>query len=141
MGVDLHGAGGYVLYPWYHWQQFLGMAYLFGWEGPGTLPPDLRDKNNEPIYPPEILEKWDGTYFANNYQRVSEEDAWNIAIALQRALRLNGVLDQEAMERKKSLDAEGCKEWDIHLSKWCGKGREMVEEFITYCLAGEFVIG
>jgi hypothetical protein len=140
MGMDLHGAEKYMRLNWSNWEALLALAYLFGWEGPGTLPPDLRDQHGQPIYPADTFKDWSGTYFSNSYQRVTAEDAHNLAEALERALRSGGVLDREALGRRQFL-TEVSKNPVVDPSVWCGERRELAQEFIAFCRAGGFVIG
>jgi hypothetical protein len=63
----------------------LVLAELYGWKAQGTLPPyywELDDR--EKIQ--EIDNDWNGTYFSNDNQVVSDFDAQTMADALENAL-------------------------------------------------------
>jgi hypothetical protein len=61
------------------WAKALELARLYGWKPMGTHPPALYHFH-------ELNADWDGTYLTNDGQRVSAEDAWFLAEALQRSL-------------------------------------------------------
>jgi hypothetical protein len=61
------------------WAKALELARAFGWTSPGTQPPPFFD-------PYELKADWDGTYFTNDDQIVSAEDACSLAAALERSL-------------------------------------------------------
>jgi hypothetical protein len=113
----------------------LTLAHEFGgWEPLGTEPPESWE-----------WREWSGSYQSNDYQRVTEEDARNLADALERALP--DVPRHRAWEGP----AGGCT-WlpdgtrvalpeANPLEYFSGpEGRQCMEEFIRYCRAGEFMI-
>ena len=61
----------------------LRLAFEYGWEPMGTLPGEIYRQEYETEE--EFLADWDGIYSSNNFQRVTEKDAKNIAAALRRA--------------------------------------------------------
>ena len=93
MGYDLrarttNAAGEYELksFRWNMtaWPRLLRLAYEHGgWVPEGTEAPILVDEKYE-IY--VVKEGWDGTYFSNDYQTISETDARNLASALRKVL-------------------------------------------------------
>jgi hypothetical protein len=92
MGVDLYGKhGGYVYMNWTNWEYCLETAYSYGWKPRGTVAADpaflqdvygpVREGFQEPDY-----SEWDGSYFSNNWQIVTDDDARAIAEALRHAI-------------------------------------------------------
>ena len=85
MGMDLSGRGGYAYFNWFTWGRCLTVALAFGWEPAGTVSPDLSGLgigvDEEDIYP-----NWDGSYFSNDHQQVTDLDARSLSLALGRAL-------------------------------------------------------
>jgi hypothetical protein len=85
MGVDLYGKhGGYVYMNWTNWEYCLETAYSYGWKPRGTVAADpaflqdvygpVREGFQEPDY-----SEWDGSYFSNDWQIVTDDDARAIA--------------------------------------------------------------
>lgn len=72
MGMSLIGHG--VSFSRSAWISCLWIARSFGWEPEGTTQEN------------DLCNKWDGTYFTNDYQSVSDKDAKNLSIALNRAI-------------------------------------------------------
>jgi len=83
MVMDIWGAGGELHFSSQGWAKLLELAHSHGWEPAGTLEPTW--PYDEP--PPEDLKPWDGTYFSNDYQKVTAEDASHLAEALEKALQ------------------------------------------------------
>ncbi len=81
-------------------------------------------------------EHWSGTYFSNNYQYITDEDATNIADALERALDDIPEFDTDEKLREYSPD-----KLSPAIDYFSGKAKQQVEDFMTYCRAGGFVIG
>lgn len=160
MGIDLRGAGGQLHFSSQGWAKILELAHSHGWEPEGTLKPGHLAED----------ESWDGTYFTSDYQKVTAEDASHLAEALEKALAeipeqeaapdIELALDpseipgyQGAIEASLAIDgflAEQFADASIEspgkeqppLVFWSGpEGRQRVEEFISLCKAGEFVIG
>jgi hypothetical protein len=73
MGVDLMGHGG-EYFSLNGWESCLLVAEAFGWQPAGTTRPDGHEG------------EWDGNYFLNARQRVTDDDAKAISRALFRAL-------------------------------------------------------
>ena len=116
MGMDLDGAGGIERFNNTSWCKMLKLAYEYGWKPAGTEPGQWINSEtgevDEQMSPDP--DEWDGTYFTNDSQWVTEEDAANIADALERAV-----------EDESDPSDEG-----LH---W-------VRDFIAFCRAGEFYI-
>ncbi len=74
MGIGLRGAGGEVNMSHATWGAILMVAEEFEWEPWGTVRPMGEEDPS-----------WSGTYLSNDWQTVTEEDAANIAAALERA--------------------------------------------------------
>jgi hypothetical protein len=92
------------------------LAYEYGWQPAGTEPgqwcdPETGELNDQIS---SDHDEWDGTYFSNDCQWVTEEDAANIAEALKRALQDKQDFSDEA------------KYWIL--------------DFIAFCRAGDFSI-
>ena len=73
MGVDLMGRGG-ESFNWESWRTSLKVAQSFGWRR-------LRATAQT-----DQVGDWDGTYFSNDLQDVTDDDAKELARALFRAL-------------------------------------------------------
>lgn len=145
MGIILVGAGGDIWASKFEWGQLRRLAQSYGWVPAGTV-----------LDEPDV--DWNGGYQTNDWQRVTADDARNLADALSRALRdlpadddkrrsvtiqvelppafhslpANPVMDSialEDMERLTPLD-------------WFGgdEGRKTVQKYIDFIGAGEFVI-
>ena len=144
MGINLERAGGDIWSSVFEWGQLLRLAQAYGWVPAGTV---LDDSNID----------WNGSYQTNDRQRVTTNDARNLADALSRALRDlpaddkrrsvtvsvelprafhnlpdNPIIDSIALE-----DIERLTPLD-----WFGgdEGRKSVQKYIDFCRAGEFVI-
>src|SRR4051794_15663787 len=79
MAMDLTGAGGEFSWDVFSWGRLLRLAEKYGWQPAGTQMfveeiPFLIDRH------------WHGGYDSNDYQIVGEEDARNLADALERAI-------------------------------------------------------
>jgi|SRR5215217_1584142 hypothetical protein len=115
MGVDISGKGGDVHFNWQTWRALLTLAYDYGWKPAGTEPgrwvdPETGELDEQMSPNPD---EWDGSYFTNGFQWVTDEDAAHIADALEQAL--DDILG--------------------------GEGKQRVSDFIAYCRAGVFSIG
>jgi hypothetical protein len=123
MGMDLSGRGGYFRFSNSAWCAVLELAYEYGWEPAGTEAPEFTFYAPDGVTVDEAQTRewrqhyrnWDGSYFGNAFQVVCDEDAANIAEALERAL--DDVPDL----------SEGWKDY--------------LQEFIKFCRAGAFSIG
>jgi len=88
--MDLTGEGGYFRFSHGTWRAVLELAREHGWEPAGTKPPEgtvyavgggTVDEEATRAARQHYAD-WDGGYFWNEYQVVSDEDAANIADAL-----------------------------------------------------------
>ena len=91
---DLSEDDKYFRWNIWGWSPILMLAARYGWEPEGTIIPRLseeeakkhnvsdedRDRHNEEC------DDWEGDYFGNNGQLVTEEDALNMAKALEDSL-------------------------------------------------------
>ena len=81
---ELWGECGDFSVPERAWLLLLSLAQWYGWRPSGTLPPD------EDYVPLEEWQtdvpEWDGRYFPDYCQRITEQDAEQLAQALERAL-------------------------------------------------------
>jgi hypothetical protein len=121
MGMDLSGKGGYFRFNQVTWIEVLTLAYDHGWKPAGTEPSRWRDAETGELCAqmspdPETWESMD--YFSNAFQWVTDEDAANIADALERACVAKLEGDEELG------------------SGFIG----YLREFITFCRAGGFTI-
>jgi hypothetical protein len=157
MGVDLSGAGGCKWLSWTGWEKLLKLAHEYGWKPAGTKPPRGIVMKPDGSIDHEMTamyswseEDWDGSYFSNNGQYVTDEDAANIADALERAL--HDIPDEETEAKVRAVElqpwlAYGSRgpDHDIPLSlidKFSGRpGKERVKNFMVFCRAGGFCIG
>ena len=125
MGMDLGGKGGYFSCNNATWVAVLRLAYDHGWKPAGTEPPRWIDANTGELcaqLPPD-METWNSMgysmdYYSNSGQGVSDQDARNIADALERALEEDETSDEGLAQS--SIDC--------------------LREFITFCRAGGFLI-
>ena len=144
MGIILQRAGGDIYASKFEWGQLLRLAQSYGWAPAGTV-----------LDEPDV--DWSGGYHTNDWQRVTADDARNLADALSRALHnlpsddkrqsvtvrfelprafhdlpTNPVIDGIALEDMERLTP----------LEWFGgdKGRECVQKYLDFCRAGEFVI-
>ena len=88
MGMDLSVKGGYFRLSGATWREVLTLAYDHGWKPAGTEPgrwidPETGELDEQMSPDPETWESMD--YFSNGFQWVTDEDAVNIADALERA--------------------------------------------------------
>ena len=74
MGVDLVGHGG-ASFNWSAWRSSLQVAEAFGWHAAGTIMPHN-----------EIDRIWEGGYFSNDCQEVTDDDAHALGLAIHRAV-------------------------------------------------------
>ena len=120
MGYDLHGRGGYFGVDILDWRPCVETAQTWGWKPSGTL---------LPYGPPEAQGDpgsdwtWDGNYFSNDFQEVTDRDARALGEAL-----LRGVTPLEAREREMP-------------SRWPDDWLHSVRRFADRALKGGFHIG
>lgn len=158
MGMDLSGAGGNEYFSNVAWYKILKLAYEYGWQPQGTEAGQWYDENgelNRQLSPDP--EEWDGTYFSNDFQWVTDEDAANIADALERAL--DDVPDVDAGEKEVVYGPDDLPENPLErslaeqgypvivpnsslspLEFFSGEAKQWVRDFIKFSRAGGFRI-
>jgi hypothetical protein len=174
MGMDLSGKGGDFRFSHQNWRAILELAHEYGWEPAGTKPPEFIVYAPDGVTVDEVATRswrqryanWDGGYFSNDYQVVCDEDAANIADALERAL--DDVPDEgggghvltpaqyQAAQRDELSQEDLDKATEQFMERraasppqippqtpaWYFAGeKDYLREFITFCRAGEFAIG
>src|SRR5262249_37495558 len=87
MGFDLHGRHETVSFNLAGWRYLLETANSFGWQPAGTEAPDLENVGlgSIPIEPIGPARAWNGGYFTNDFQTVTDDDARQMGAALLRA--------------------------------------------------------
>ena len=111
MGYDLHNKyGDYFCATVASWDFLLDIARKHGWEPSGTLAPEFNEGGETSAFD---RANWAGGYFSNDFQRVSDNDARNIAVALRKALKT----DKFSHERE-----------------------QFIRHFTAYCQNGSFEI-
>jgi len=174
MGMDLSGKGGYFRFSNYAWHAALELAHEYGWEPAGTEAPEVTVYAPDGVIVDEVgtrterqrYTNWGGGYFTNEYQVVSDEDAANIADALERALddvpdegggdHLLTPAQHQAAHRGELSQEKFDKALEQFIERrvaspplippqtpaWYFAGeKDHLREFITFCRAGEFAIG
>jgi hypothetical protein len=157
MGMDLSGRGGSFRFNNTNWRHVLLLAHRYGWVPAGTEPPNFTVLAPNGTVDEGMTEQfchsngdWDGTYFTNDCQWVTDEDAANIAQALERALE--DIPDEDTVDvlaESQSFDLGGIEvsgidtELEKHLTPldwFSGEYKQMVRDFIAYCRVGGFSI-
>lgn len=162
MGMDLHRVKDGVYFRWANnsWYAILELAQEFGWEPAGTVPSKLMLN----VHGEEAAKRWTGSYTHNEYQIITDEDACNMADALERALpvvpdtddkgtltvvpklftidfeKLAELADDEVKKLKKEealLPTYTQEEWDslTNAEKFAGR-KGKLENFIAYLRVG-----
>ena len=151
MGYDLTNSKGQEFrFDTTDFPKVLNLAEYFGWEPMGTIlnivshklnfqnKDDIRDGTIQVIEPHG---NWG--YTTNYWQLVVQKDAFNLAKALKTAVK---ALTEESFfsdeEIKEGFDGDG--DCDIiFLIKYFSikNGKEYLEDFIHFCMGGEFGIG
>jgi hypothetical protein len=174
MGMDLSGKGGYLRFSQGAWRAVLALAHEHGWEPAGTEPPKVT------VYAPDGVAvdetgtrtgrqryaNWGRGYFTNDCQGVSDEDAANIADALERAMddvpdeggrgNLLTPAQHQAVQRGELSPDEFDRALEQFMERWAASPPQIppqtsawyfagekhyLREFITFCRAGGFCIG
>jgi hypothetical protein len=123
MGVDLFGHGG-AMFNWHAWRSCLNIAEKFGWVPAGTEAPSWNEGGDIP--PADRDPEWDGSYFCNEFQSVTDTDAKAMARSLYRAL--NSVGTDQTLNAEQSAALE-----DSDLA--------VITELAHYAWRGGFDIG
>jgi len=97
MGFDLLGTKENFCVGWVGWRTVYNLAIENGWKPTGTKPPNKETMAQLHGGPPShpLSDDWDGSYFSSDFQIVTEEDATNMADALDRSLELQTSDDDE----------------------------------------------
>ena len=151
MGFDLSNGDRYFRIGNSQYPKVLNLAFMYGWIPQGTI-------RNEYLYPPEVTgdpPETRDSYFTNDGQMVTEEDALELAKALERAL--NDIPKQiynkqantpqiESMDEliqhvKESIGALNFEDGDSSLLLFFGGQIEFIQSFIDFCKEGSFYIG
>ena len=163
MGMDLHGEGGTERLNNTSWYQLLRLASEYGWQPAGTqenedffrMRLEASDMPEDEIERTVALSKleWDGDYFFNNYQIVTDDDARGLAEALTRALEeLPSDNLLEVYEEKMAVTTNTGKEIVVATLPsiiadeakpahyWSGSAAR-IRGLITFFEAGSFMIG
>jgi hypothetical protein len=159
VGMDLDGAGGIERFNNTSWCKMLELAYEYGWKPAGTEPGQWFNSEtgevDEQMSPDP--DEWDGNYFTNDFQWVTDEDAAHIADALERAL--DDIPDFDTDEKwvnygptnvptspverslvEQGLAVSGPNGLLSPLEYFSGEAKQRVRDFIAYCRAGAFFI-
>ena len=138
MGYDLRNKqGDYFGANIDAWDHLAEAALAFDWKPAGTLHPTDNELSGEPLERFEA--RWIGGYLSNDYQRVTDEDARELAAALRRAIA--------AAEKIKADEAAKVEFIGWHRlsarAKYAAKNLNVrfVREFAEYCEKGGFRIG
>jgi hypothetical protein len=91
--MSMNLAGGKSSFRWNNrgWAWVLRLADSFGWEPAGTVQSGQILGENGEVLVDWDKEGWSGNYFSNECQEVTEEDAGELAAALERALQHVGT--------------------------------------------------
>ncbi len=161
MGVDLSGTGGSFRWAGMSWGKVLSLAQMYGWKPAGTTLPIAYTEDKSLI---DKLGEWDGNYFYNAYQGVTDSDALAFALALEAALDdipdsadgidqwitarklpdgdfLSTVLQALPHDPNQMVAFSGPNEKLNPLEFFAGTEKAYLREFIAYCRKGGFVIG
>jgi hypothetical protein len=174
MGMDLSGKGGSFRFSQGRWSAVLELAREHRWEPAGTKPPEFTVYAPDSVTVDEVATRverqryanWSGGYFTNDYQVVSDEDAANIADALERALddvpdeaggdhlltpaqhqaAQRGELSEEELDKviEQVMERQAASPPQIPFQTPAGYfagEKDYLREFITFCRAGGFSIG
>ena len=159
MGMDLNGAGGIELFSHTSWRKMLELACEYGWKPAGTEPGRWVDPStgelDEQLSPDP--DEWDGDYFGNCFQWVTDEDAAHIADALDLALddipefdtgekwveygptdMPTGLVERSLVEQ--GFTVSGPNRSLSPLEFFSGEDKQLIRGFIAYCRAGTFYI-
>jgi hypothetical protein len=127
--------GVYFYWNMWNWPHVLKLAYDYGWKPRGT-------KYNDPQYDPKVEAKWNGSYCCNNFQVVTDEDAHNLACALQRAVAADAKPDKKAFPCKWETfrDTMPALDQGDNISDNKDGFRWLLLGFIDFCMDGAFQI-
>ena len=105
MGVDVMGGGSFN---WAGWRFLFDVGVAFGWTPVGTAKPEtLCSPSGNPCsgWDDEKDGPWSGTYFSNDAQVVTAEDAASWRMAVEKALAcLRGEVPPENNEQAELIE-------------------------------------
>jgi hypothetical protein len=147
VGYDLKGPGREFHWSSKSWLNLLELARRYGWSPAGTKPDMDYEKKRNPDWNDS---EWDGSYFWGRYQIVTEEDALNLAEALEKALP---DIPREGPTHKLRIATYDQPEGDpitgrglkpgetLNILEWfSGSPKERIAAFIRFLRAGAFRI-
>lgn len=139
MGMDLYRIKDRAYFRWLgvEWEALLDLAEQYGWVAEGTKPSVLMREN----WGQHKCSKWDGGYHTNEYQRITDKDAENIADALERALP---IIPDEKSDKyelravgKEAIEVISSEEWEnLSCAEKFGGQKDYIKEFIAYLRVG-----
>ncbi len=138
MGVDLHSfKGGPTLsLNWEAWRTVYDLGVRHGWKPAGTVVPEGSPEVHVPN--PGRRADWKGSYFVNEYQEVTAEDAAAWADALERALRENTEFNDP---ERPELEVPSRGSADSFFLGLREREYDWLRVFIGLCRRGAFDIG
>ena len=142
MSFDLLGRNESIRLPANTWRMMMELARTYGWQPAGTEAPAIRDEDDDLVYDPL---DWSGSYTTAEYQNVTDEDAENLAAALEYALL--DIPNTPGIKLDAPGTFAGVRGVDVTTKTnpvefFSGPiGRGHVEEVIRLCRAGGFEIG
>lgn len=108
MGVDVMGGGSFN---WSGWRYLFDVGVAFGWTPAGTAKPEtFYSPSGNPCsgWDDEKDGPWSGTYFSNDAQVVTAEDATSWRLAIEKGLAcLRGEASPDTDQQKKLLEDGG----------------------------------
>jgi hypothetical protein len=108
------------------WTKVLGLAIFYGWQPMGTRAPSMTELHGL------STEDWDGTYLTNDGQIVVTEDAFSLAMALEKSLDDIPDFNVDYF----SLDLDKINPFEF----FAGDEKRQLIDFIKFCRLGSFLI-
>lgn len=108
------------------WTKLLSLALFYGWQPMGTRVPSMTEVHGFES------EYWDGTYMTNAGQIVVTEDAFSLAIALEKSL--DDIPDFNLDVYR--IDLKTVTPFEF----FAGDGKQQLTDFIKFCRLGSFLI-
>jgi hypothetical protein len=108
------------------WTRVLSLGIFYGWQPMGTRVPSMSEIHGLNV------EDWDGTYLTNDGQIVVTEDAYSLAIALEKSLDDIPDFNLEVYP----LDLSKTNPFEY----FAGDGKSQLIDFIRFCRLGSFLI-
>jgi hypothetical protein len=134
MGYDLVGDGGTFRWDRASWGTVFALARGHGWEPAGTRPPAWKNSDGTPDDELNAhYADWSGSYFWNDLQTVTREDAANLAEALEKVTLADLV---RAFGETSAMHGGDFDPEDGGMSLY-----ERLRKFVSFCWAGSFSVG